>query len=141
MTMERKCKETAWGVYARQSLFLCCKAGLSDAPAEAVQHMGQQPVAFLCQGEFPLEQGPIVQEGALVHGVDVHQLGGGGGGGELPAIQPFLEKLGDPLKIKSLFVGERFLVLGNELGGVQIGQQMQIHAALDHEKQLVVQIE
>ena len=138
--MKRDCARRSPAV----SLFLMERSplpGLSEALAEGVQDVGEQLVALLCQGEFPLEQGPVVQKCPLVHGVDIHQLGGGGCGGELPAIQPLLDKLGDPLEIKSLLVREGFLVLGDQLGGVQVCQQVEVHAALDHEKELVVQVE
>lgn len=108
---------------------------------ERVQNMGEQLVAAGGQGEFSLEQCPVVQKSPLIHGVDIHQLSGRRCVGKLSAVQPLLDQLGEPLEIEPLFVGEGFFVLGDQLGGVQVSQQVEIHTVLDHKEQFVVQEE
>lgn len=99
-----------------------------------IQYVGQKPVAVFGQGIFPFEERPVIEQCALIHGIDVHQLCGRAAACKFSAFQSGFNDLGDPLEIEAFFVGQGFLVFGYQLGRIQGSKQFDIDTVFDHVK-------
>ena len=103
--------------------------------------MWQQFIAVLSQGVFPFAERPVIEQCALVHGVDLQQLLSRAGGVELPGLNGGGDSFGQPCEIVALILEQRTLILCYKLGRVEGSHQIYINTCLYHIEKLVIEEE